>query len=85
MIRWFRERPLFMFAIGAGGAATIGSGFAVAAFVSGGGVVLPGVALLLAGLAFYLMMLGLISEVVLYGLWDLASPRGAARGTGYNE
>jgi hypothetical protein len=85
MIRWFRERPLFMFAIGAGGAAILGVGFVSAAVVNAGGVVLPGVALLMAGLAFYLMMLGLISEVVLYGSRDLASPWDAARGTHYNE
>ena len=73
MIRSFRERPLVMFGIGAVGAFvmfaafTVASGVALATFASGKAVamVLPGSALLWMGLTFYLIMLGLISEVAL--------------------
>lgn len=73
MIRWFRDRPLLMFALGALGSFAIGLAFALgslfAPFPSGPGIdaiVLPGAALLWVGLAIYLLMVGLIAEVALY-------------------
>ena len=73
MIRSFRERPLLMFGLGAVSATGLGALFAAVAVVAQPGfaepkanaVVLAGVALLWFGLAFYLLMLGLIGEVVL--------------------
>jgi glycosyltransferase involved in cell wall biosynthesis len=79
MMSTFRERPLSMFALGASVAALIGLLFggsmlvSVAAslfqldpgFAAVDGFVLPGVTLLWFGLAFFLLMLGLISEVML--------------------
>lgn len=75
MIRWFRDRPLMMFAFGALGAAVAGLAFSAAALISlttfgaskADALVLPGSALLFFGLAFYLMMLGLIGEVAVSG------------------
>jgi glycosyltransferase involved in cell wall biosynthesis len=73
MIRSFRERPLALFGLGAAAAAVpaLLCG-AVAVLVQPGysgtkpqAVVLGGVALLWVGLACYLLMLGLIGEVVL--------------------
>lgn len=73
MIRTFRERPLLMFAGGSLGAATLGLLFAAVSVVSlaafqpvkANALVLPGVALLWLGLAGYLLMLGLLAEVLL--------------------
>lgn len=73
MIRSFRERPLLMFAGAAAVAAALGLVFGAAAMVSllafrpekADALVLPGAALLWAGLACYLAMLGLIAEVAL--------------------
>jgi hypothetical protein len=74
MIRSFRERPLAMFALGAAGAASLGVALAAWSVASmlhllswraDDGFVLPGAALLWFGLAFYLLMLGLIAEKVL--------------------
>jgi glycosyltransferase involved in cell wall biosynthesis len=70
MIRSFRERPLALFGVGALGSATMGLAFAVAAIIAlttfravkANALVLPGAALLWLGLAFYLLMLGLIAE-----------------------
>lgn len=71
MIRSFRHRPLVMFASAAGAAAALGLAFGAAAGVSlaqfrpekANAFVLPGAALLWFGLAFYLLMLGLVGEV----------------------
>jgi glycosyltransferase involved in cell wall biosynthesis len=71
MIRWFRERPLIMFAWGAFGSFLAGTAFLVAALtalmafqpVKANAMILPGSALLWFGLAGYLLMLGLVSEV----------------------
>jgi glycosyltransferase involved in cell wall biosynthesis len=71
MIRFFRERPLAMFAAGAAAAALCGLAFATAAGISmaffrpdkANALVLPGAALLWFGLACYLFMLGLLGEV----------------------
>ena len=71
MIRWFRERPLAMFARGALVAVGLSASFAAAAVVSlttfgpakANAMVLPGAAMLWVALATYLMLLGLIAEV----------------------
>jgi glycosyltransferase involved in cell wall biosynthesis len=70
MIRFFRERPFAMFTLGALLAGAVGIAFSVASAVlistrhqAANGVVLPGAALLFFGLAFYLLMLGLLGEV----------------------
>lgn len=71
MIRSFRERPLILFGLAAIGASAVGAGFAAAAIVSlmlfrpekAYALVLPAAALLSWGLAFYLLMLGLLGEV----------------------
>jgi glycosyltransferase involved in cell wall biosynthesis len=79
MMSTFRERPLSMFALGASVAALIGLLFGGSMLVSVAallfqldlgiaavdGFVIPGVTLLWFGLAFFLLMLGLISEVML--------------------
>ncbi|HEX7049643.1 MAG TPA: glycosyltransferase family 2 protein [Longimicrobiales bacterium] len=73
MVRSFRERPLQMFAAGAGGAALLALAFAVAAAISlaffrpekADALVFPAAALLWGGLACYLLMLGLIAETAL--------------------
>lgn len=74
MIRSFRERPLVLFGLGAVGAGTIGMIFSAWTAASLLGIVsgradeafvLPSAALLSFGLAFYLVMLGLIGEQVL--------------------
>ena len=71
MLRWFRERPLRMFAWGAAGSISAGSVSLGASIVAAEtfrpfkatAIVLPGATLLWFGLAGYLLMLGLISEV----------------------
>jgi glycosyltransferase involved in cell wall biosynthesis len=70
MIRYSRERPLLMFASACTAAALAGVGLSIAAVIAGGGasggartLVFPGAALLMFGLACYLFMLGLLSEV----------------------
>lgn len=77
MIRSFRDRPLGLFGIGALGASAVGVGFFVAMFVQlpftlptapASAVVFSGAALLWLGLAFYLLMLGLIAEVAVHGM-----------------
>jgi len=78
MIHSFRHRPLVMFALGAAFALVIGATFASAMLISVTSLligdvrpegvrsfVIPGAALLWFGLAFYLLMLGLIAEVEL--------------------
>ena len=74
MIRSFRERPLVLFGLSAVGAVTIGVIFSAWTAASLLGIVsgradeafvLPSAALLSFGLAFYLVMLGLIGEQVL--------------------
>jgi glycosyltransferase involved in cell wall biosynthesis len=73
MIRTFRERPLVMFGAWAVAAVLIGLAFAAAAVLSlvafqtskAQAFVFPGAALLWLGLAWYLLMLGLVAEVAL--------------------
>lgn len=78
MIRSFRERPLAMFAGGALLAVLAGIAFGLVGLLSfdsllertvrpqvAGSLVIPGVVFLWLGLAVYLLMLGLIAEVVL--------------------
>jgi len=86
MIQSFRERPLILFAAGAGGSSLLGGIFAAAALTVSAGnpgpgldtsFVFPASSLLCFGLAVYLVMLGLISEVALRGRWvsfRIASP-----------
>jgi glycosyltransferase involved in cell wall biosynthesis len=87
MIRWFRDSPLMMFAMGAAASAGLGLGFTAAAIVAlatfspvkANALVLPGSAFLLFGLAAYLIMLGLIAEVAVnrYETWP---GKGSGRG-----
>lgn len=73
MIRSFREEPLTLFAMGALGALASSVLFAVLSVISylffqpekATALVLPGVAIIAAGLACFLVMLGLIGEVAL--------------------
>ena len=72
MIRSFRERPLVLFAAAAAAATVLGVAFALAAVIAavvspgaGRALIFPGAALLWLGLAFYLLMLGLVAEVAL--------------------
>ena len=74
MIRWFRHRPLQMFAIGALGSLAVGSAFLVGGIlapvlseVEVDTIVLPSAAVVFIGLAIYLLMVGLIAEVALHG------------------
>ena len=86
MIQDFRERPLRLFAAGAAGALAVAAAFGAAwayAFLAfspekAHALVLPGVALLWCGLACYLLLLGLVAEVVLREVGPAAA-RGAAR------
>jgi len=72
-IQEVRERPLQLFGVGALGACLCGIASAIAAVVAhlsfvtqkAQSVVFPGVSLLWFGLAFYLLMLGLIAEASL--------------------
>ena len=63
MIRSFRHRPLTMFATGAAVALMLAVGASAAAVAGPGIVVFGSISLLFAGLACYLVMLGLIGEV----------------------
>jgi hypothetical protein len=73
MIRSFRERPLLMFGMAAFGSFSLAVVFVVASAIAlitfrdvkASALVLPGASLLWFGLGFYLLMLGLIGEVVL--------------------
>ena len=77
MIRSFRFRPLVMFASVAGASASMGSLFIFAAIVANlsfqqvkaVSVVFPGIALLWLSLAAFLLMLGLVGEVVIRQQW----------------
>ncbi len=72
-IQEVRERPLQLFGVGALGACLCGIAFAIAAVIAyasfvarkAQSLVFPGVSLLWFGLAFYLLMLGLIAEAAL--------------------
>lgn len=74
-IRWFRERPLALFCRVAVVAGAVGTIFIAATIVAvvyfwpykAHSLVFPGVATTSFGLSFYLLMLGLIGETVLYG------------------
>ena len=69
MIRSFRDRPLAMFAMGSAATLLLAVTFAVFALMATGTVVYGAVSLLWAGLAFYLLLLGLIGEVALRTDW----------------
>jgi len=77
MIRSFRERPLALFAMLGAGAGFLGLVALVLSFIgpttgfgpTEGGVVFPGTSILLLGLAVYLVMLGVVAEVVLRALY----------------
>lgn len=76
MITRFRERPLAIFAWAAGITSTVGivfAGLTLVALNAGSSsatfLVLPGVSLLMMGLAFYLFMLGLVAEVALFSIY----------------
>lgn len=88
MIRWFRDRPLALFGWGAVAAAGGGVLFLVATAVSvvyfttykANALVFPGASALAFGLSFYLLMLGLIGEVALYGSRQDDRPRPRSEG-----
>jgi glycosyltransferase involved in cell wall biosynthesis len=90
MIRFFRERPLAMFAAAASVSALCGLAFATAAGISmaffkpekANALVLPGSALLWLGLACYLFMLGLLGEVAVREGRERAGP---PHGLNYEE
>jgi len=72
MIRSFRDRPLLMFGLVAGGVLILGFGFTLATLigveafrpVKAQALVFPGTAALMYGLTLYLLMLGLVGEVI---------------------
>lgn len=80
MLRWFRQRPLVLFAYGAIVAFVGSLGFIGAQFATmlgaGGGVVHWGAAILLLGLSLYLFMLGLIAQVAIHE-WVIESTNGS--------
>lgn len=88
MIRWFRERPLALFAWGSVLAAGVGLFFVAATFIAvlyfrtykAQSLVFPGVAAISFGLSFYLLMLGLIGETALYGNWRATTEGDGAAG-----
>jgi len=77
MIRSFRERPLALFAMLGVGAGFLGLAAVLLSFIgpaagfgpTGGGIVIPGTSVLLLGLAVYLVMMGVVAEVVLRALY----------------
>jgi glycosyltransferase involved in cell wall biosynthesis len=84
MIRWFRDRPLYMFALGALGAFVAALLFVIGAvlapLMAGSNVdsiVLPSAAIVLIGLALFLLMVGLIAEVALRQVSTWRRPRSA--------
>jgi len=91
MIRSFRERPLALFAMLGVGSGLLGFLALLLTFVgpvtgfgpTERGVVFPGTSILLLGLAVYLVMLGVVAEVVLRALYrdaglTLPLPRSSA-------
>jgi hypothetical protein len=87
-MRSFRNRPLTLFASGGTASFILGAVFAGLALRAAGAsdpeaarsVVLPGIAALFAGLAVYLLMLGLMAEII-SERWarTTASPKGVDR------
>ena len=83
MIRWFRERPLIMFAWGAAASSLAGIAFLVAMLVAlasfgplkANAMIFPGATFLWFGLAAYLLALGLIAEVALHEAPRAGSPQ----------
>lgn len=75
MIRWFRDRPLALFGWGALISALVGTFFLGATVVAAlyftpyktHALVFPGAAAVTFGLSFYLLILGLVGERVLFG------------------
>ena len=85
-LRWFRERPLLLFAYGAIVAAICGTAFAVAQLVATfdglPGVVHSGAAAMFFGLSLYLFMVGFIAQVAMHELSEefaRAPARGGSR------
>lgn len=73
MLRWFRNRPLLMFALGALATLAIGLAFVLGSIVTplqgtpgANAVVLPSAAVEFIGLSIYLLMVGLIAEVAIH-------------------
>jgi glycosyltransferase involved in cell wall biosynthesis len=70
MIRSFRLRPLLLYSVGAAAAGMVGALATALAILARAGsaenvfLVYPGVALMAIALAFYLLMLGLVGEVI---------------------
>ena len=71
MLRWFRQRPLLLFAYGGIGAFAIAGVFFIAQLTNQlegyTEVVYSGAAVLFVGLSLYLFMLGLIAQVAMHG------------------
>ncbi|MDX1394147.1 MAG: glycosyltransferase family 2 protein [Gemmatimonadota bacterium] len=71
-LRWFRERPLLLFAYGGIAAAVCGTAFAIgqlaATFEGLPGVVHSGAAAMFFGLSLYLFMVGFIAQVAMHEL-----------------
>lgn len=87
MLRWFRERPLKMFALGGAVGLVAAAAFLAADMISPiapqtgeRSIVFAGSALLLVGLALYLFMVGIIAEVAVLR-WASDAPD-APRGAG---
>lgn len=73
MLRWFRDRPLVMFALGSLATLAVGLAFVLGSIAipllgtrGANAVVLPSAAILLIGLSIYLLMVGLIAEVAIH-------------------
>jgi len=73
MLRWFRDRPLVMFALGSLVTLAIGLAFVLGSLAipllgtpGVHAVVFPSAAILLIGLSLYLLMVGLIAEVAIH-------------------
>lgn len=73
MLRWFRNRPLLMFALGSLATLAIGLAFVLGSIITplrgtpgANAVVLPSAAIVLIGLSIYLLMVGLIAEVAIH-------------------
>lgn len=81
MLRWFRDRPLLMFALGSLATLAIGLLFVLGSIAipllgthGADAVVLPSAAILLIGLSIYLLMVGLIAEVAIHRAADTHAP-----------
>ncbi len=89
MLRWFRDRPLLMFALGSLATFLVGLAFVLGSLIAPlrgtphvNAVVFPSAAIVFLGLTLYLLMVGLIAEVALHPAAGVRVPRVRTLGEG---